>query len=178
MGMFHDKDGNVWEFHVSVGSIKRCVELTDISPLDIVKKDSTLWRELPENPPLLANLLYACCKPDCDAKGVSDEQFGELLTADSLDEGWEALQTEVVGFSQKSKRPLLKKAMDKQKIVETKAMELAMAKMDDPVLMQQIQVKMERDLNAALLGSGLISATNSPESSASTQTPMAIQNST
>lgn len=162
MGIFKDKTGKQWEFHISVGSIKRCMELAKVSPLDIFKPDSDLLTVLATDPPLLANVLYACCKPEADAAGVTDEQFGELLTADSLDEGWEALKEEALGFSQKSKRPLLKKALDKTKEVEQAGVELAIAKMDDPALMASIRAKMETDLNAALRNSGLTSVTNEP----------------
>lgn len=80
MGSFRDRNDKLWEFHISVGSIKRCNEFAKCSPLDIVDQTSDLWARLPSTPELLANVLYACCKPEADAAGLTDEQFGELLT--------------------------------------------------------------------------------------------------
>jgi hypothetical protein len=178
MGSFKDKTGHDWLFHISVGSIKRCQDLCKLSPLDIVKQDSDLLAELPANPEMLANVLYACCKPEADAQHITDEQFGELLNADSLDDGWEALKIEVVGFSQKSKRPLLKLALSKQQEIETRTVELAMAKMNDPRVMQQIEAEMESRMDAALHLNGLTPATNAPASSELLQTTSATANST
>lgn len=162
MGVFHDKNGKVWEFHLGTGAVRRCVDLAGFSPLDIAKKDSNLLPHLAEDILLAANMLYACCKPQADADGVSDSDFGELLNGDSLDEGLEALVSEVVGFSQKSKRPLMKKVFDKQKELTDKAVAMAMEEIENPETMKRIEDKMRADLRAALLGDGSTSVTNSP----------------
>ena len=59
---------------------------------------------------------------------------------------------------------MLSKMVTKQKEAEGEAIQWAMAKMDDPALMERMHAKLEADLNATLLGSGSNSATNAPAS--------------
>jgi len=160
MGAFKDKDGNVYTFHISPGSIKRCVDIAKVSPLDIfAPDDAETARRIVDHPEIVADILYACCKPELDGKNISAEQFGESLNGDSLEEGLEAIKDEVVGFSPTSKRQVLQTLRTQQGKMETAAAALVMEKLTDPVLLKQVDQKMRRDLDELLQKHGLTPAT-------------------
>ena len=44
-------------------------------------------------------MLYVVCKTEADANGVTDEQFGEAMAGDAIDQATKALLEEIVDFS-------------------------------------------------------------------------------
>jgi len=48
---------------------------------------------------LLCDVVYAVCKPEADAQGVRDEEFGKAMAGDAIEHATKALLEELVGFS-------------------------------------------------------------------------------
>ena len=72
---------------------------------------------------LLGDVLFAICKPQADQQDVDDEAFAEGLAGDSIDEACKALVDALVAYFPESRRRLLRKAADKQKMIETRGLE-------------------------------------------------------
>ncbi|MCK6458119.1 MAG: hypothetical protein L6Q92_16515 [Phycisphaerae bacterium] len=97
MKTFTDNAGRTWTISVSVDAIKRVRGLLDVDLLEIV--EGKLIEKLIRDPVLLCDIVYAVCKPEADAKGVSDEDFGRAMAGDAIEHATKALLEELVGFS-------------------------------------------------------------------------------
>jgi len=80
MKFFKDIKGESWEITINVAAIKKVRDLLNADLLDV---QTTLPRLLAD-PIFLVDVLYCLCKPQADAKNISDEQFGEGMAGDCL----------------------------------------------------------------------------------------------
>jgi hypothetical protein len=163
MKTFNDNAGRTWTVAINVDAIKRVRSLLQVNLLEAV--EGKLIERLATDPVLLCDVLYVLCKPEADAKGVSDEDFGRAMAGDAIEAGTTALLEELVDFFPPAKRRVLAKALAKLKTLEAKAVQLADQRLDDPNL--------DRQLEQILAGAKLPERTpggssgNSPASSAS-----------
>jgi hypothetical protein len=155
MKTFKDNAGRTWTVAVDVSSIKRVRSLLDVNLLEVL--DGRLIERLAGDPVLLCDVLYALVKPEADAKGISDEDFGRAMAGDAVEHATTALLEELVGFFPQGKRRLLQKALGKLKSWEAKALDLAERRLESPEL--------DEKLEAALKAAG--SATTAGDSSGS-----------
>jgi hypothetical protein len=163
MKTFNDNAGRTWTVAINVDAIKRVKSLLGVNLLEAV--EGKLIERLVSDPVMLCDVLYVLCKPEADSKQVSDEDFGRAMAGDAIDLGTTCLLEELVDFFPLAKRPVLAKALAKLKTFQTKAVETASKRLDDP--------KLDRQLEQILSGDGLPALTpgdssgNSPASSAS-----------
>lgn len=90
MKSFTDNLGRTWTLVVNVAAIKRVralceVDLNAIIEIEDGKPAAKLLERLSEDPVLLVDVLYAVCKPECDKKNVTDEDFGAAMAGDAID---------------------------------------------------------------------------------------------
>ena len=93
MKTFRDTAGREWAITVDVNAIKRVLkapiehlgEPLKVNLLALVDPDSDLLKKVVEYPPLVCDIAYALCKPQCDEKSVSDEDFGRAMGGDVLE---------------------------------------------------------------------------------------------
>nr|DAG83190.1 MAG TPA: hypothetical protein [Caudoviricetes sp.] len=117
MKSFTDNLGRSWTLVVNVAAIKRVRALCDVDLNAIVEIDkdnnpsTKLLERLSSDPVLLVDVLYAVCKPDCDQKNVSDEDFGAAMAGDAIDHATAALLDEIVDFFPEAKRLAFKKIL-------------------------------------------------------------------
>ncbi len=97
MKTFADNSGRIWTIAVNVDTIKRVRGLLDVDLLDVVEEK--LIEKLIRDPVLLCDVVYAVCKPEADARGVSDEDFGRSMAGDAIEYATKALLEELVDFS-------------------------------------------------------------------------------
>lgn len=97
MKTFTDNAGRTWTTAINVDAIKRVRGLLDVDLLEVV--EGKLIERLIRDPVLLCDVVYAVCKPEADAKGVSDEDFGRAMAGDAIEHATKALLEELVGFS-------------------------------------------------------------------------------
>ena len=152
MRTFVDNAGRTWTVAVSVDSIKRVKSLLSVNLLDAI--EGKLIEQLASDPVLLCDVIYVLCKPEADARNVSDEEFGRAMAGDAIDNATTALLEELVDFFPSGKRQVLAKAMAKLKTFQTKAIEAASKRLDDPRLDQQLETLLsEGDLPVTTPGS-------------------------
>ena len=159
MKQFTDNAERTWTVEVNVAAIKRVKSLLDVNLLEALEGD--LLDELAHDMVLLCDVIYALCKPEADAIGITDEQFGQAMAGDAIDFATTALLEELVEFFPLAKRRVLTKALAKMRNVDEKAIAYAEAKLDDPELDRKID-----DALTALSDS----ATSSPDDSGSPPT--------
>jgi len=94
MKIFKDVKGESWEIIINVAAIKKVRDLLNADLLDV---QTTLPRLLAD-PIFLVDVLYCLCKPQADAKNISDEQFGEGMAGDCLGSAKNTLVEELKSF--------------------------------------------------------------------------------
>jgi len=89
--------GRTWTVAINVDAIKRVRALLDINLLEMV--EGQLIEKLIRDPVLLCDVVYAICKPEADAQGITDEQFGRAMAGDAIEHATKALLEDLVLFS-------------------------------------------------------------------------------
>lgn len=118
MRTFTDNNGRIWTVVVNVAAIKRVRAICGIDLNSIVeigadgKPDTTVLERLESDPVLLVDTLYAVCKPECDMKSVTDEEFGAAMTGDAIANATDVLLDEIVDFFPEAKRMALRKILN------------------------------------------------------------------
>ena len=117
MKTFTDNKGRTWTLEVTVATVKRVralcrVDLNSIVELDKNNKPSAeLLERLSSDPVLLVDVLYAVCKPQADKLGITDEDFGEAMAGDAIEQATGALLDEIVDFFPTAKRMAMQKIL-------------------------------------------------------------------
>jgi len=153
MRTFTDTAARVWTLALSVDAMKRVKALTGVDFRDAAS--GRLLQELTNDPVLLCDVLYAVVKPEAEAKGVSDEEFGRGLAGDVIDQATTALLEELVDFFPLARRGVVKKLLAKVKSLEAKGIAAAEAWLEGP--------EPERMLAEAISGALCMSSPASPE---------------
>lgn len=119
MRYFNDKNGKQWELSIDYSTIKRVKALCDVQILNLIAVDektglveSDLLDRLIDDPILLVDVLYACCKPQADMLNMSDEDFGRSFTGEEIERATKVLLDEVVDFFPEPKRTMLRKMIN------------------------------------------------------------------
>lgn len=115
MQKFTDATGRDWPVTITVGTVRRVRQLVDV---DLLKLDEALLKRLATDPVELANVLYVICEPTCDERGISDEQFGELLGGDVIDQATEAFIEAIIDFFPRARRTVARQVRAKAKTHE------------------------------------------------------------
>jgi len=158
MKTFNDNAGRTWTIAINVDAIKRVRSLLDVDLLEIV--EGKLIEKLIRDPVLLCDVVYAVCKPEADAKSVSDEEFGRAMAGDAIEHATKALLEDLVGFS-----PSPRDRANLQRVLATtwNVMDRARDLVEKRLESGELETVVERALASAGSSSGA-----APESSAST----------
>ncbi len=140
MKCFKDNAGRNWTVSVNVATVKRVKSLLDVNLMEAVEGD--LLERLALDPILLCDVVYAICKPEADAQNVTDEQFGAAMAGDAIEHATLALLEELADFFPEGKRRVLRKALDKLKNVEAKAIKAANVYLESPELERRIDAEL------------------------------------
>ena len=153
---FTDTAGRSWELAVNVSAIKRVRGLLGVDLLTVIEGE--LLNRLASDPILLADVLYALCKPQADAVGVSDEKFGAALAGDAIGAATEALLAELTDFFPQPRKGLLLKAHAKLTSLHTVAATEIGARLDSP----ELEDLLRRQIANVSSGNSPASATSTP----------------
>lgn len=110
MRVFKDAAERSWEIAVTVASARRVKDLAGVDLLGLLGEIDRYAAFLGD-PYARANALYALVKPQADALGLSDDEFGASLGGDAMETATAALQEELIDFFPKAKRPALRELM-------------------------------------------------------------------
>lgn len=100
---FYDSAGRLWTPRIRVGELKRVKHLCGIDLLELVQptqpeRFAQLMARLLAEPILLIDILYCVCKDECDARGMTDEDFGRAMAGDVLDAAFDAILAAIIDF--------------------------------------------------------------------------------
>ena len=148
MKSFTDNLGRTWTLVVNVAAIKRVRALCGVDLNAIVEIDkennptAELLERLSSDPVLLVDVLYAVCKPECDQKNISDEDFGAAMAGDAIEQATSALLDEVVDFFPEAKRTALRRILNATRRFET----LAKKRLEDLLANGKFEEKLVSEL--------------------------------
>ncbi len=159
MKTFTDSAGRAWTLALTIDAAKRVKGLLDVNLLELEAGDPPLLTRLGMDVILLCDAIFALVKPQADAAGVTDEQFGAALGGEVILAAQTAFYEELVDFFRKLGRTDLVKAVDAQR----RMIDLAV---------RRIETRIDRlDLEAAVESTLGEPSTSSPPSSASIPAP-------
>ncbi len=180
MKTFADNSARTWAITVNVAAVKRVRELLQVNLLEIADQKGKLLERLVDDPCLLCDILFCLVKPEADAKGISDEDFGRALAGDALGAATDALLQEIADFFPKGRREILHRILGKLTALQDKATSLALLKLDDPELDRQMEAELRSAMEGALAKPGPTTSTSdagsSPESPASSPVDLPSEN--
>lgn len=137
MRTFKDNKGRSWNVEINISAVKRLKSMLNVNIMDAVEGE--LLEKLAIDPVLLCDVIYVVCKLDADRQNISDEQFGEAMGGDAIEKATEALLQELVDFFPEAKRRVLRKALEKFRIAESKAIETAENYLDSPAMEKELE---------------------------------------
>lgn len=118
--VFSDNRGRIWTVAINTATIKRVKQSLEINLLEAVS--GKLLDRISADPALFADILYVLVKPQADALGVVDTDFGEALAGDEIETASLAFIQALVDFFPKGRREILGRAiaagMEKAKATE------------------------------------------------------------
>ena len=143
MKTFKDNAGRTWQIAMNVTAAQRVRSMLDVDLLQLggeaEKPEDHLFTRLHSDPCFLVDVLYVVCKPEADAAGVTDEQFGEAMAGDAIDQATKALLEEIVDFSPSPRdRARARRVLEKATEMIDKAQDVLDAKTTDEKLESQM----------------------------------------
>ena len=189
MKTFRDTAGREWAITIDVNAIKRVMkapidyfgESLKVNLLALVEPDSDLLKKVIEYPPLVCDIAYALCKPQCDEKNVSDEEFGRAMGGDVLEKVLDLILEETVDFFPQGRRMVLKRVLAKSQTFAEKAKALTEARLETGELEAVIDAILEPELKRMqgqekippTTGTGTVSSLPASSESTPAQEPLA-----
>jgi len=155
MKTFTDTAGRTWTIALTIDAAKRVKSLLDVNLLELEAGDPPLLTRLGTDVILLCDVIFALVKPQADATGVTDEEFGRALGGEAILAAQTALYEELVDFFRKLGRGDLAKAVDAQR----RMIDLAVARIETRIDGMDLEAAVESTLGEP--------STSSPESSES-----------
>lgn len=157
MKNFKDTEGRDWTIAVTMGSVRRVKDLAGVNLAHITEGD-TLQR-LASDPEMLCRTIWAMVHPQAESRGVSEDAFFDSMGGDSIEAATVALLEDLPDFFPKSRREVLRRAVDKLTEIEAAAAAMALDRLDGP--------EMAREIESILSGA----ASNWPQSQEPTPNP-------
>lgn len=173
MQTYKDKNGQDWAVELTIGAMKRVLALTK---LDLRNPTAPSGPELPDGQVslsarmeldqlLLADVLFAVCYPQAQDRGVTQDQFADLLAPETVKPARDAFFAEWSDFFRRSGTPQMAAILDKQTSMVSRAVDLAAKQWDSQKVEARIDQLIDEELDT--LGRTL---TTSLESAVSTPT--------
>lgn len=115
MATFRDGNGREWHINVTVADVKRVKEQTGLLLTCLVEDKLMPLATLVSDPVKLVDTVWVLIEPQAKAAGLTDEQFGQSLSGDSVDQMANAFMEALTDFFPKRQSAMLKTLLTKQK---------------------------------------------------------------
>ena len=154
MKTFRDTAGREWAITVDVNALKRVMKASiehmgeplKVNLLALVEPDSDLLKKLVEYPPMVCDIAYAICQPQCAEKNVTDEDFGRAMGGDVLEKVLDLILEETVDFFPQGRRTVLRRMLQNAQTFAEKAKALTTARLEAGELDAAIDAALEPEL--------------------------------
>jgi hypothetical protein len=154
MHTFRDLENREWKIDLNCDVIETVLAETNTNLLDLLDKDSPLLQEIAQFPPVVCKLIAATIREQLVTAGLDDKQFRRAMNGETLAQASDALLDELVLFSPQHSRRLRAAVLEKHREVQAATMDMAMARIEDPLMKEQLLAaadrRIERDMREAL----------------------------
>jgi len=150
MRTFSDSAGRTWQLAITVDAVRRVRDLVGVNLARLIEPREAggpssasgpsratprggslpLLTDLEDDLLLLVDVIYALVKPQADAQGVSDADFGRALGGEAIAGAHEAFWRELADFFRSLKRQAPARAIEKQLALVEAAMAAAERKIE------------------------------------------------
>ena len=143
MKTFKDTAGRTWQIAMNVTVAKRVKSALGVDLLQLGSEagnpEDHLFTRLHTDPCFLVDVLYVVCLTEAEAKNITDEQFGEAMAGDAIDQATKALLEEIVDFSPSPRdRERARRVLQKANVMIDKAQDVLDARTTDEALEAQM----------------------------------------
>lgn len=156
---FEDTEGRSWLLDLNVATIEAVRKETGCDLLNDIQKT---YEELSSNLRLFVDVLYVVVKPQCDDKGISDEEFGRGLSGDVLDHASQILLEAIIDFFPKHQRAATRMMLAKLEETALRAEKTMIDKISDPKVEAAIDRELERSGDSFLKSLESLGSTPDP----------------
>lgn len=143
--IFKDTEAREWTVSLTVDSVMRVKDQTQVDLFDIV--DGKLVAQLQSDPLLFGRVLFSLCKPQCEARGLSDSQFWQAMNGDVVEDAAKVVLSELINFSRRDLRPVLNEITEKTEKLRQVGIEKARQALNDPKREAALLAKIDKALN-------------------------------
>lgn len=139
MATFRDGNGREWHINVTVADVKRVKEQTGLLLTSLVEDQLTPLAKLLSDPVALVDTIWVLIEPQAKTAGLTDEQFGQSLSGDSVEQMAAAFMEALTDFFPKRQSDLLKTLLTKQKQLQDALATRAEAELNQLTVEQLIE---------------------------------------
>lgn len=129
MAKFTDTQGTEWSVSLDFGMLKRIKKQLGVDLLKAMD-DANALNALAEDVETLVNTIWLCIAEQATEHNITDEVFGGRLDGTVIDAATRALLEALVDFFPPSRRPILKKLIEKAEAIETASLQAIEQKID------------------------------------------------
>ena len=155
MEAFKDSIGETWDLELNIGVVMRLRSRLDFDLENILNiqsdlsiTDKTPLEKIATDAIYLFNVIYVICEKQCQARNLSQEDFAERFSSDTIITATDALIREIINFSRPQKRKVLEKLLR----INSDLSEKMGAKLDqilnDPEFERMITQEVERSISS------------------------------
>ena len=161
MKTFTDSLGQPWTVTIHVTALKRVRDLVGVDLFKLADEGFAALANLVSDPVKLCDVLFALCKEEAEARGVTDDAFGRAMFGDALEQAANAFLEALVDFFPSARtRAGLMQVIEKSRSVQAKVL--------DHAERQLAQIDLDREAEQLIQAwASKPSSTTSPELSAS-----------
>jgi len=159
---FNDSAGRTWQLAITVDAVRRVRDLVGVNLARLIEPREAggslpLMTDLEDDLLLLVDVIYALVKPQADAAGVSDEDFGRALGGEAIAAAHEAFWRELADFFRSLRR--------RPNAAEARAIEKQLAMVE--AAMAALEARIEKIDTDAIVRTVGDSSSSAPASAAS-----------
>jgi hypothetical protein len=149
MRTFTDSAGRTWTLALTIDAAKRAKNLVSVNLLELEQGSPPLLTRLGTDVILLCDVIFALVKPQADAAGVTDAQFGAALGGEVILAAQTAFYEELVDFFRKLGRSDLAKAVNAQRRMIDLAVQRIETRIDRLDLEAVVETSLDKTLREA-----------------------------
>ena len=156
MKSFTDKTGESWDLDLNIGAAMRLKSRLDIDIENAVTfdksnnpEDVSLLERIAEDSILLFNVIFILCVKQVQDRKLTQEQFAERFTGDTIEAATDALLDEIVNFSRPAKRIVLQRLRQISKEYSDRAGKQLDQVLADPKFQDEIENHLQKSLTSS-----------------------------
>ena len=127
MARFKDTKDREWDITLDVLQLKAVRERLQFKLGDILSNNMAGLQQLATDPELLVNVLWVLCEKQARERGVTAESFGQSLTGDAIEAGFECLMGAYADFCPSRQAKPLRALLAKNHEIAAAATDKALA---------------------------------------------------